>query len=121
MADVIGVFSMTVQETLPEVTRLVNAGMEDVKNMEVFVHKIKGSSAGVGACKVVKAADDLLEAMETRNQIRGMHALHAMTNEFHIVREKLDNLAELDARMFAIKAQVLLMMERSRSISSRNS
>ncbi|KAF5202848.1 hypothetical protein FRX31_007561 [Thalictrum thalictroides] len=120
MEDVITLFSMTVAETLPKVTMFVSAGMEDQTNMKVAVHRIKGCSGGVGACKVVAAADELLEAMETRDHNRAMHALYAMTNEFYIVRDKLQNLVELDARVYASKQKVLQMMEKSKGTSSKN-
>ncbi|XP_072970270.1 histidine-containing phosphotransfer protein 2-like isoform X2 [Typha angustifolia] len=105
VAEVITLFCEDSERILTELSKLLEQQVVDYQKVDAYVHQLKGSSASVGAQNVKLACAQFRQFYEENNKEGCIRALNVVKHEFYRVRNKFDNMFQLEQRIQAYDAK----------------
>ena len=84
------------QTTIREMTQILEQPTMNYYELNELCMKIKGGSACLGACRMAHACGALRQAINEQSKQRCIASVEAIKTEFLRVREKLENITQLE-------------------------
>ncbi|KAJ1269624.1 hypothetical protein BS78_07G225800 [Paspalum vaginatum] len=99
VSEVITLFCQDGDRIIRELASLLDKPTVDFDRVDAFVHQLKGSSASVGAQKVMNASLQFREVCRQKNKDGCIKVLQIARNEFNDVRGKFQNMLQLERQI----------------------
>uniref|UniRef100_A0ACD6ADY2 Uncharacterized protein n=1 Tax=Avena sativa TaxID=4498 RepID=A0ACD6ADY2_AVESA len=101
VADVVKLFCEDGEQIIDELAKLLDKPCVDFDKVDAFVHQLGGRSASVGAQRVKNACVQFHEFIQEKSRDGCLKALYALRNDFYDLRNKFQNLLQLEQQVQA--------------------
>ncbi|XP_029116768.1 histidine-containing phosphotransfer protein 1 [Elaeis guineensis] len=99
--EVVSLFFQEAEKLLNELSKALDQQIVDFKKVDAHVHRLKGSSASIGARRVKDVCIAFRSCCEENNKDGCIQHLQQVNQEYYLVKSNLEDLLKLEKQILA--------------------